>query len=114
MKKFLAATILVAALIFGGIQTTFAQDVYIQSDSRGDIYIVTESIDTNGVDYVNVTLKFIQNGRLAETEHRQYAYVDGEGHWWVSSEEAQRDKLRPIRVWNPATDKVLMFCLNHR
>ena len=71
MKKFLAATIFVAVLIFGGIQPAFAQDVYIETYDGRDIYVVTESIDTNGVDYVNVTLKFIQNGRLTRTEHRQ-------------------------------------------
>ena len=113
MKKFLWI-IFVAALIFGGIQPAAAQDVYIKSESRGDIYVVTESIDTNGVDYVNVTVKYIQNGRLTYTEHRNYGYVEAHGCWYYGSEEAKRDKLRPARVWNVAEDKVLMYCLTYR
>ena len=115
MKKFLATTIFVAALIFGGIQPAAAQDVYIKTYSDGrDIYVVTESIDTNGRDYANVTVKYIQNGRLTFTEHRNYGYVEDHGCWYKGSEEAKRNKVRPARVWNVAEDKVLMYCLTYR
>ena len=112
MKKFFAAIIFGLTLIFSGLSTVAAQDVFIKSDSGRDIYIVTESIDTNGNDYVNVTLKFIKNGRLTYTEHRNYGKVNGQ--WWTNSEEGKRDGLRSTRVWEPESDKVLMYCLNYR
>ena len=121
MKNFLKSLIFGVGLVLGSqfvaLPTVAAQDVYIETTTYphdGDIYVVTESIETNGVDYVNVTIKCIKNGRLTYTEHRKYFYAEGENRWWVSSEEAKRDKLRPTRVWNPATDKVLMYCLTHR
>ena len=118
MKKFFKSFALGAGLIlssqFMTIPTAAAQDVYIESESRGDIYVVTESIYTNGIDYASVTVKYIQDGRLTYTEHRKYSYVSAHGCWYKGSEEAKRDNLRPTRVWNVAEDKVLMYCLNYR
>ena len=120
MKNFPKPFILGVGLVLGSqfmsVPTVAAQDVYIESVTYpyggGDIYIVTESIDTNGVDKVNVTLKYIKNGQLTYTEHRIYGKAGGT--WWLSSEEAQRDKLRPTRVWEPAKDKILQYCLHYR
>ncbi|MBQ3442537.1 MAG: hypothetical protein IJG33_04745 [Selenomonadaceae bacterium] len=117
MKKFFKSFALGAGLIlssqFMTIPTAAAQDVYIESESRGDIYVVTESIYTNGIDYASVTVKYIQDGRLTYTEHRKYGKASN-GMWWISSEEAKRENLRPTKVWNLAEDKVLMYCLNYR
>ena len=115
MKKFLTSVVLGLALIFGGFPTVAAQDVYIETYSDGrDIYVVIESIDTNGRDYVNVTVKYIKNNRLDYTEHRKYGYVEAHGCWYKGSEEGKRNNLRPARVWNVAEDKVLMYCLTYR
>ena len=117
MKKFFKSLVFGAGLILGSqfmaIPTVAAQDVYIQFDSGCDIYIVTESIDTNGIDYVNVTLKYIKNGRLVETEHRNYGRANN-GQWWKNSEEGKRDGLRATRVWEPEKEKILVYCLNYR
>ena len=96
------------------IPTVAAQDVYIETEYGGsrDIYVVTESIDTNGIDYARVTVKYIKDGRLTYTEHRNYGRANGQ--WWVNSEEGKRDRLRATRVWNLAEDKVLIYCLNYR
>ena len=96
------------------IPTAAAQDVYIESEygSGRDIYVVTESIDTNGVDYVHVTLKYIKNARLTYTEHRIYGKAS-DGMWWLTSEEAKRDNLRATRVWEPNKDKILQYCLSY-
>ncbi|MBQ6297447.1 MAG: hypothetical protein IJK81_07115 [Selenomonadaceae bacterium] len=116
MQKFLKSLVVGSGLIIGSqfmaIPTVAAQDVYIQSDSGRDIYIVTESIDTNGVDYVHVTLKYIKNARLTYTEHRIYGKAS-DGMWWLSSEEAKRDNLRATRVWEPNKDKILQYCLSY-
>ena len=117
MKNFFQSLVLGAGLIlasqFMAIPTAAAQDVYIKSESRGDIYVVTESIDTNGIDYASVTVKYIQDGRLTYTEHRKYGKAS-DGMWWISSEEAKRENLRAIRVWKPAEDKILQYCLHYR
>ena len=114
MKKFFVAIIFGLTLIFGGLSTVAAQDVYIETEYSGgrDIYVVTESIDTNGVDYVHVTLKFIKDGRLTYTEHRNYGKANGQ--WWVNSEEGKRDGLRATRVWEPEKEKILQYCLHYR
>ena len=116
MKKFFASIIFGLTLIFGGLPTVAAQDVYIESEYGGgrDIYVVTESIDKNGRDYVNVTLKFLRGNSLVDIEHRKYAYVEAHGMWYKNSEEGIRNKLRPAKVWNIAEDKVLMYCLTYR
>ena len=120
MENFFKSLVLGAGLILGSqfmaIPTAAAQDVYIETEYGGsrDIYVVTESIDTNGVDYASVTVKYIKDGRLTYTEHRKYSYVSAHGCWYKGSEEAKRDNLRPTRVWNVAEDKVLMYCLNYR
>ena len=116
MKKFFASIIFALTLIFGGLPTVAAQDVYIESEYGGgrDIYVVTESIDTNGVDYVHVTLKFLQGNSLVYVEHRNYAYVKEHGMWYKNSEEGIRNKLRPAKVWEPDKEKILMYCLNYQ
>ncbi|MBR2773609.1 MAG: hypothetical protein IKD73_01305 [Selenomonadaceae bacterium] len=118
MEKFFKSLVLGAGLILGSqfmaIPTAAAQDVYIETEYGGsrDIYVVTESIDTNGIDYARVTVKYIKDGRLTYTEHRNYGRVNGQ--WWVNSEEGKRDRIRATRVWNVAEDKVLIYCLNYR
>ena len=118
MKNFIKPFILGVGLVLGSqftaIPTVAAQDVYVMTEYSGarDIYVVTESIDTNRVDYVNVTLKYLKNGRLDYTEHRIYGKAGGT--WWLTGEEAKRDKLRPTRVWEPAEDNVLQYCLHYR
>ena len=95
-------------------QTVFAKDVYIASyEGGGDVYIVTETIDTNQSNTVRVTLKFIENGNLNKIEHRIYGRAQ-DGMWWLSSEEGKRNGLRPTRVWEPAKDKILQYCLSYR
>ena len=121
MKNFFKSLVLglgiVLASQFMAITTVAAQDVYIESVTYpyggGDIYVVTESIDTNYDNYVNVTLKYIKSGRLTYTEHRKYGKAS-DGMWWVNSEEGKRDRLRATRVWEPEKDKILQYCLHYR
>ena len=114
VKKFFASIIFALTLIFGRLPTVAAQDVYIESEYGGgrDIYVVTESIDTNGVDYVHVTLKFLRGNALVYVEHRNYGKINGQ--WWKNSEEGKRDGLRATRVWKLSDDKVLQYCLAYR
>jgi len=118
LKTFVLGVGLVLGIQFMAIPTAAAQDVYIESVTYpyggGDIYVVTESIDTNGIDYARVTVKYIKDGRLTYTEHRTYSYVREHGCWYKGSEEAKREKLRPTRVWEPAEDKILQYCLHYR
>ena len=119
MKKFLASIILCASIVFSSqfaaIPTASAQDVYIKTsvDGRYDIYIVTESIDTNGIDYVNVTTKYVQNGKLVNTNHVNYVKKNS-STWQVSSVEGRRSGARPSNIYNPADDKILWYCLHYR
>lgn len=121
MKKFLKSFVLGVGLVLGSqfmeIPTGAAQDVYIESVTYpyggGNIYVVTESIDTNYDNYVNVTLKYIKGGRLTYTEHRKYGKAS-DGMWWISSEESKRENLRATRVWKPEEDKILQYCLHYR
>ena len=114
LKNFLSVILLAVAMLFVGSNPVSAKDVYIESDygGRRDIYIVTESINKREANTVKVTLKFIKNGKLDYTEHRIYAKPEGD-MWWMSSEEANREGLRPTRVWEPQEDKILQYCLRY-
>lgn len=114
-KNFFATITFALTLSFGGLSNVAAQDVYIESEYGGgrDVYVVTESIDTNGVDYVHVTLKFLRGNSLIYVEHRKYGKTS-DGMWWFSSEESKRENLRATRVWKPKEDKILQYCLHYR
>ena len=114
VKKSFVTIIFALTLIFGRLPTVAAQDVYIESEYGDgcDIYVVTESIDTNGVDYLHVKLKFLRGNSLVYVEHRNYCKVNGQ--WWKNSEEGKRDGLRATRVWKLSDDKVLQYCLAYR
>ena len=112
MKKFFSVMLLALAIIFVGNNSASAKDVYIESSSGRDIYVVAESIDKSEPDTVKVTLKYVKNSYLDEVEHLIYFKPPGD-MWWVNSEEAKRDGLRATRVWEPEKDKVLQYCLHY-
>ena len=119
MKKFLTSIVLGAGIVFGSLFATIpmasAQDVYIKTsvDGRYNIYVVTESIDTNGVDYVNVTVKYVKDSKLVHTNHVNYVKKNG-NTWQVSSVEGRKGGARATNIYNPAEDKILWYCLHYR
>ena len=121
MKKFLTSFVFVAGIFLVTISSAAAQDVYVKSYTNPDedIYVVTESIDTNGVDYVNVTVKSVRNGKLYFVSHLNYVYVEyrngiWQGYWEMSSVEGRRDGVKSVKIWKPYEDETLWFCLNYR
>ena len=112
MKKMVLMLMMsVAMFVAIPAEECFAADVCVGYDNYGgwDIYVVSESIDTNGVSYVNVTVKKTKNGNQVEISHERYGRTD-DGTWYVNSEEGIAEGVRATRT-DPNEDAVLRYCL---
>lgn len=118
MKRVLTISLLVFGLIFASsyianTPSAHAQDVWVVQRTAGDIYVVTETIDSDGSTYVNVTTKTVKNGRLVNIDECMYGYVEDHQMWWMNTKSGRKNNQRAIRIWDGEKDPVLGFCLNY-
>lgn len=117
MKRFFLGVVFLATMVFcqiGASSQASAQDVWVSREYGGvNCYVVTDTIDSDGRSYVNVTTKSVRNGRLVSLDERVYRYVPSQRMWWMSTEAAKRQNLRPTRVWDGESDPILGYCLRY-
>ena len=117
MKKF-SITIAVLCFICAicsliDVTRVYASDIWLTKQGNTDIYIITETIDSDGSTYAKATTKNVLNGRLIGIDKRIYAYVDAHKMWWYNTEEGKKNNLKPTRVWDGVNDPILGYILTH-
>lgn len=96
--------------MFANIKHAMAQDVYIGNDKGCEVYIVTDTIQSDGGTMANVSTKYVKNGKFVRMENWYFQLMNG----WIYQTQIMFEKgVTSIVDWNGISGKILEYCLSY-
>ena len=96
-----------------GDLSTLSPGVCVRKNNDGEVYVLNETIDSDGRTYVTVAVKKVDNSGISTYEELSYFYVEPHQAWYYNSFDGLAKGLRAARIWEGENDPILGYCLKY-